>query len=287
MSEQQQQAPAPQASGDEFSNLSKVVQDGPADIGLLEEILEQPILESPGIYTTAMRVDRKRDVNDVLRRLLEEANLAGEDFYYGWGVGKDAIEGPSQELAHALARCWGNCVVEPLPMSETPDAWVFTARFVDLETGFTIARQFRQSKKWTVHGKMDAERKDDIRFQIGQSKAARNVVLKALPSWIVTQALTKAKEGVRKKIESLIASRGLVFAIDAACAALAKAGVTEDRLLAKLGVAARGGLNVDHLVTLKGDLAAILAGRERAETIFPAPVVEMPLRKSDSKPDAK
>ena len=212
-------------------------------------------------YATAIAVQKPRRLSDVQRRLLEEADLAGEEFYYGWGAGKDRIEGASVKLALAAARCWGNCAVELQPVQETPDAWIFTAAFVDLETGFTLSRQFRQSKKWQVYGKHDEARKEDIRFQIGQSKAIRNVVLNAVSASLTTKAREQAKAGVRQKIEQYVTKNGMPAAIDMVCRALLKHGVSEERILAKMQVAAKTALDIDHLVILRGDLAAIDNGQ--------------------------
>jgi hypothetical protein len=220
-------------------------------------------------YATAVAVQRPRAMPHILRALKEEARLAGEDFYYGWAAGKDRVEGPSVALALAAARCWGNCAVEPLPVQDLGDSWVFTAAFVDLETGFTLSRQFRQSKRSTVAGKLDGERKDDIRFQVGQSKAIRNVILNSLPPSLVKAALEEAKRGVRMHIEQLVSSKGLPGAVDLALKALARCGVKEEAVLGKCGVADRKALTVDHLVLLKGDLTAIEGGQERPEVLFP------------------
>jgi hypothetical protein len=227
-------------------------------------------------YCTAIAVQKPRQIAQVERRLLQEAQLAGETFYYGWGAGKDRIEGPSIELAMAAARCWGNCAIEALPVQDAGDAWILGAAFVDLETGCTISRQFRQSKQWTVYGRMDEERKSDIRFQIGQSKAQRNVVVRALPQWLIDKALDEAKAGVRAKLEQFIkqqgkgdATVGLAAAYDLVKHALAKHGVSEERILKKCGVADRRGVDVDKLVVLRGDLYALDHGQDTAETIFP------------------
>lgn len=231
---------------------------------------QQGMMQVRGSYATAVSVQNPRGLNRVTRNLEQESALAGASFYYGWSVGRDRIEGPSIGLAMAAARCWGNCAIEQLPMQETADSWVFTAIFVDLETGFTLSRQFRQSKRWNVAGKHDAERKDDIRFQIGQSKAARNVILKALPEWLIDKAMDAAKAGVREKIESFIKEKGFPAAVDALVKALAKVGVTDAAIVDKFGIATVDGLDVDHLVILKGDLLAIQNGQERAEALFPA-----------------
>jgi hypothetical protein len=225
-------------------------------------------------FCTAVSVQKARDIGSVKRKLLDEARLMGEDAYYGWGAGKSAIEGPSIDLAVAAARCWGNCATDMLPVQDLADCWIFTAAFIDLETGYTRTRQFRQAKKHVVAGKMDDERKDDIRFQIGQSKAERNVILKALPSWLINAALEAAKAGVRQELENLTRKHGIVHVADRLVTALMKCGVKEPAILAKCAVADRKGLTVDHLVILRGDLSAIQNGQERADVLFPA--VEAP-----------
>jgi hypothetical protein len=220
-------------------------------------------------YTTAIKVQQPRQLTEVTKRLLAEANMAGECFYYGWGAGKERIEGASIGLAMAAARCFGNAAVDVLPVQETDDAWITTAVFVDLETGFTLSRQFRQSKKSVVHGKHDAERKDDIRFQIGQSKAARNVVLNALPKWLIDRAVEEAKAGTRARIEKYVADKGIAAAVDMVFKGLAKHGVLEPFVLEKCGVAKREAVEIDHLVMLRGDLYALDNGQDHAASLFP------------------
>ncbi len=228
-------------------------------------------------HTTAVAVQRPRKLATVNHRLEEEAMLSGERFYYGWGAGKDKIEGPSIKLANAAARCWGNCAVELLPIQDLPDAWVFTAIFIDLETGFTTPRQFRQSKKHKVYGKHDEARKDDIRFQIGQSKAIRNVILNALPAGLIDNAMEAAKSGVRNKIEKFIADedkrggsgKGIVAAQDTILRELAKHGVKEADVFRKLEISERKAITVDRIVILRGDLAALNDGEVRADELFP------------------
>lgn len=220
-------------------------------------------------YTTAMRVQQPRDLPTKVRQLEAEAKLAGEEFYYGWGAGKDRIVGPSIGLAMAAARVWGNCVVDAGPVQDLPDAWVLTYAFIDLETGFTVSRQFRQSKHWNVYGKFDQMRKEDIRFQIGQSKAVRNVIINALPKWLVRAAMQAAQQGVRARIEEYIAKKGLPAAVDLALTSLAKHGVTEEAVLDKLAIADRKAITVDHVVLLRGDLYALEEGQDRATELYP------------------
>ena len=220
-------------------------------------------------YTTSMMVQRPRELVRVEALAMQEAALLGADAFYGWGAGKDSVEGPAVGLAMGLARCWGNCAVDMGEVQETPDAWIFTAKFVDLETGYTLTRQFRQAKDWPVYGKFNEERKDDIRFQIGQSKAVRNVILNAVPKWLVNRALDKAKGGVREKVEELIAQKGLDVVQASYMQALAKLGADERRVLMAMGRATVAALSVEAMVILSGGVAAIMYGAETVEGVFP------------------
>jgi len=231
----------------------------------------EPVQRMQTRYATAVSVQKARQLSDVERRIMDEARIAGDAFYYGWGKGKDRIEGASQELAFSLARCWGNCAVELEDVQDTDSAWVFTCTFVDLETGFTLSRQFRQSKHWTIYGKHDRERKDDIRFQIGQSKAARNVILKALPQWLIDKAMTAAKEGVGEKLDVYIKQNGIAAAIELVVEARKKHGIGEQAIAAKFNVAAIGALEREHLIVLRGDIKALHKGESTAAELFGEP----------------
>lgn len=241
--------------------------------------IDQTLQRVGGGYATAVSVQRPRSIAVVKRRLDEEAMLAGERFYYGWGVGKDLIEGPSVKLAMAAARCWGNCAVDMQPVQDLGDSWVFTSVFIDLETGYTLMRQFRMGKNYPVHGKHDPHRKDDIRFQIGQSKAARNVILNAIPQGLIDAAMDAAKSQVREKINAWIkqldeknggAGKGLPVAVDIVIKALVKAGATEERILAKLEIVDRKAIDVERLVILRGNLSALDDGEATHEELFPS-----------------
>jgi hypothetical protein len=63
-------------------------------------------------FVTAMQVQKPRDKQDVLRRVLEEAELLGDQFFYNWTVkgkgGNSIVEGMSIEGAMAIAREYGN-----------------------------------------------------------------------------------------------------------------------------------------------------------------------------------
>ncbi len=158
---------------------------------------------------TAQRVAFKRNMPDILREAKVLATAAAQKFYYsmpfkerGKDGGKDRtvhVEGPSIDCAMAALLIYGNCRVENFPARETTTHWTFMAQFVDYEKGVTVVRAFNQRKSQTT-GIRDVERNLDIVFQIGQSKAIRNVIVSAL-KWLTDEMFDAAKSGVLRRIE--------------------------------------------------------------------------------------
>lgn len=151
---------------------------------------------------TAQAVARRRDIADFLNRMKVLASMAGDEYRYQYPVREKSgatkiIEGGSIKMANDLVREYGNCLVD-VRVQDQGGEWVIYARFVDYETGFALTRPFRQRKS-QQSVKTDAERQLDIAFQIGTSKAIRNVVLNALQTYadIVYDA---AKENLVEKI---------------------------------------------------------------------------------------
>ena len=125
-----------------------------------------------------------RDEARVMTKLKVNAAMAGDDWFYRFpvkkgGGGQDYIEGPSIKLANDIARVFGNCAIEVREI-DVGDAWTFYARFTDIETGFSMERAFRQRKSQSSMKTRDYERQQDIAYQIGQSKAIRNVIVNSL-----------------------------------------------------------------------------------------------------------
>lgn len=156
-------------------------------------------------YTTAVSVQKPRDLDRVVNTVMQEAQYAGDNWYYSWTVkgksGRGMVEGGSIGLGYALARLWGNCVVD-VDHEQKNGFDVFTARFVDLETGYTTTRIFR-AKHNPLGGNYDAARKDDMTFQASQSKAIRNVILAGVPRWLVDAAVQEAKKATVNLIDRI------------------------------------------------------------------------------------
>ena len=154
---------------------------------------------------TAQRVAVKRDKSEILREARELAVAAGQSYFYRIPFKNrdkgttDYVEGPSISCAMGAVSVYGNCRVEAFPAQETATHWTFVARFVDFEKGVTIMRSFQQ-RRGQSSGMKDQGRQEDIVFQIGQSKAMRNVVVAALP-WLTQEMFASAKQGLLQRIE--------------------------------------------------------------------------------------
>ncbi|MBT8430104.1 MAG: hypothetical protein KJN79_09360 [Gammaproteobacteria bacterium] len=174
----------------------------PAGQAMLEQgaTIQQQRLDN---YMTAVSVQQPRDKRRVIREVEFEAELLGEKAYYSWTAkgkqGRALIEGPTIDLAMVLLREWGNCASRADLVAETSSHYLFDGIFLDLERGVTVVRQFRQVKERQM-GRMDADRAEDIVFQVGQSKAIRNAVLEGVPQWLIDKAITKAKTAAAKQL---------------------------------------------------------------------------------------
>lgn len=138
----------------------------------------------------------------IFQKLKAIAAAAGDDFFYRFPVrNKDGttkwIEGASIKCANAVARTYGNNATR-IRSQDNGDHWIFTAQFYDFETGYVLERQFQQRKSQKTM-KTDPDRQLDIVFQIGQSKAIRNVINNALCEF-TDYAFAEAQQGVVAKV---------------------------------------------------------------------------------------
>lgn len=225
-------------------------------------------------YQTAVSVQKPRDLQEVRSKCLIEASLAGESCFYGWGNGKDRVEGPSIVCAMIAARNFCNLAVVTRDPIETATSYILNTDVIDVETGFTYNRPFRQSKKWTVYGKMDEVRKEDVRFQIGVSKSQRNAILRVMPGWLIDSMIEKAKEGVREKIEEYIRKNSIEGARKRVLDGLARFGVSLERIEDKYEKKYNA-WDIEVLVLLAGDLRALTDKIDSPDVVFPLPEVKV------------
>lgn len=230
-----------------------------------------------------------RDLEQFEKNVLWEAKRLGDRAYYQWEQGGKPIVGGSVGLAMLMIRQFGKCTVIPEVVAEDSLRVTFKATFVDFETGAFIARLFRQRKSAEIGEKFkrnadQAARAEDIVFQIGQSKAIRNVGLAAMPAWLVDEAIKAAQDTELQTIEKM----GLVKARDALLVVFAKNGISTERVEAQRGKAASE-FTARDLIELKGALSAIRDGQADPRGLFPEPGDPKPVtdEPAHETPDAK
>jgi len=215
---------------------------------------------------TAQRCAVKRELPRILSAIDQAAAVANDDFYYRWETKnrdgtRGEVIGASIKCAMAIANIWGNCMVEAFPAQETMTHWTFIARFIDYETGVTITRSYQQRKSQRAGGKMGDDRAQDMAFQIGQSKAMRNVVVGALGTFTdraVESAKASAFAWISKNIDR---ARAVVLEraqkVGAPIAVMERfVARTKDKWLAQ------------DILLLGGKLQSILDGMDDIDTAF-------------------
>lgn len=163
----------------------------------------QMLIVTQGREVTARKVAVPRSLARIRQELAVYCAAFGDTYVYSWDVKnrregtRQTIEGGTIKLANDLVQLYGNCATD-CDVTEASTHWTFKAFFIDYERGTTTARLFQQRKGQDIGSKYDAERARDMVFQIGQSKAQRNVVLNALSS-LANYAIEQAKKNLLDK----------------------------------------------------------------------------------------
>ncbi len=207
-----------------------------------------------------------RNDQKIMQQLASMAAFAGDDWFYRFPVkkkdgGQDWIEGPSIKLANNVARIFGNNVNEVREI-DVGDAWIFYARFTDIETGFSMERAYRQRKSQTSMRTRDADRQLDIAYQIGQSKAIRNCIVNSLQVY-ADYAFEQALSSLVTKIGSdLQAWR------ERTVKGIAKVPVDLVRVERTIGRSSRDWL-APHVAQVIAMLKSIADGMASVDDVFP------------------
>ena len=225
---------------------------------------------------TAQRVAIKRNLPAVLQEAKALATAAGQRFYYSIPFSKkikgengekdrwvkEYVEGIGINGAMAALNTYGNCRVEAFVAHETATSYQFMARFTDLEKGVTVTRAFQQRKNMNT-GMKDAARQEDIIFQIGQSKAIRNVIDAGL-GWLCDEMFAAAKAGIVERV-----GKNLQMYRDKVLDRLDELGISLDRVEPVVGRSAGNWLAPD-VAKLIAQVQAIQEGLAAPDDLFPA-----------------
>ncbi len=249
----------------------------------------QTALQVKTAYTTAVRVQEPRDIKKMRDNVLLEAQLAGKGFYFRWVVqskdGPKIVQGPSIDMAMCLFRHYGNCAYD-IAVDEGPTHYYFTATVIDLESGITCPRMFRQRKKHNIGGKMNRDRAADMIFQIGQSKAIRNAIVKSMPGWLIDRAMEVARAAEIASINPEKLAEARVSIVEHFGG---EYSVSVERLEAYLGKPIEQ-ITAEDVADLRSVATTIKEGQIQAWEVFPEilgkePAKEPPPKKEATQPE--
>lgn len=228
------------------------------------------LLQMKTRFQTLVGIQRHRKEEMIKEKLPAEAASLAESFFYSWSQQGGLIEGIGYHGAMCLARLWGNCTADIVDYSYDPvkRETVLYASFIDFETNFNITRPYKMNDQFPIYGKHNEFRKDDMRLQIGASKALRNVILAGIPVWVQELGLKSAKQGIRKQIDAYIEKNGIAKAIEMLVSSLAKKGVNEDAIKEKFNVNKLSDLVVKDLINMRADISSIENGNANVEELY-------------------
>lgn len=243
----------------------------PADISLAVGLTTAEIDQQ---IATAHKWPRsiKRVSDNILQLATLDEETAEECMYSVPRDGK-TIEGPSARFAEIIFSQWGNCRVVGRTVRDEHDSVVAQAVFHDLEANAALATEVerrvvnKKGKRYSVDGVMNTK-------NAAISIARRNVILAGVPKAVWRKAYNAARQVVMGDLQTLANRRG------AALTAFQRFGVIPAQIYAVLNVPGEEDITLDHLVTLRGMLAALKNEEATVEQIFPKQE-----REKDSDPD--
>lgn len=135
-----------------------------------------------------------------------ERPAMAEDAAYDFPRGGKSVIGPSVRLARECARCWGNCRYGTRIVSIDDEFVHIKGYALDLETNSYVeseakfAKKIQRKNKQTGVTQWIEPDERDLRELINKhgAIALRNALLQILPSDVVEDALSKAKDTCRK-----------------------------------------------------------------------------------------
>lgn len=177
---------------------------GPKSAGALVPMrAPEPTMSITGEVITAQKVHIKRDMAEVMAHIKILAAAAGQRWFYRIPFKNrkkgttEYVEGLTIKGANAVFRAYGNVLLR-LGVQDLRTHWAIEAVVVDLERGTNYGRPYLQRKGQDT-GMSDFDRAGDMIFQIGVSKATRNVIVNALED-LCAFAFDEARSGLQNRV---------------------------------------------------------------------------------------
>jgi hypothetical protein len=244
-------------------------------------LADEEVLETSGPSALALVADAEvdmqvatarrypRSVTTFMRRATEMATLTPEiaaSCIYALPRKEDGrtknIEGPSARFAEICASSWGNLRAEGKVLGH--DEKFVTARGTawDVESNVAIAYEVKR-RITNSRGNVYSDDMIGVTGNAGASIALRNAILKVIPTTFWKPIYNSCRKVIAGDQKTFASRR------DGMLHEFAVMGVTEERLLASLGLKGKADITGDHMVQLAGFLTALKDGDTTIEEAFP------------------
>jgi len=229
--------------------------------------------------TTQMTIARATPRNEerVLKKCLAELalypDMAAEAVYVK-PVGKDRngvmqyVEGLSIRAAESLATRWGNCAYGAEPIADDGEIFTLGVVFLDYESNVRASRLLRISRKFKRRtGQISTYSEDRFNSTVipaAQSKALREVILRALPSGLTKAYLKKAQELMNKQFTPEQQKHYQKKLVES----FAQVKVSEEQIGEILGKPLNMGITENELTKLRGIYNALKDGETTIDQLI-------------------
>jgi hypothetical protein len=232
----------------------------------------------------------KRFVNECLDLACLSEEVASECYFVLPRGGKN-IEGPAVRLAEIVQYAWGNSQSGSQVIDEGEEFVTAQGVFYDLERNNRVTAVVKR-RILDSHGRRYNIDMIGVTGQAACSVARRNAIFQGVPKALWNPIYLAARKLAAGDIKSLVTNR------TEALNYLARRGVTQETVIAALGVGGIEDIGLDELATIRGMITAIKDEGVSIETAFapkePAaslgkPKTETPKAKTSAKatdPDA-
>lgn len=230
--------------------------------------------------TTAKQYPRDvtKFMNGAIQMIATSPDIAA-DCNYSLTKGGKIISGPSIRLAEIIMSSWGNLRTGARVLGHDGKYVTVQAVCHDLESNNKIDIEVRR-RITDKHGKTYSEDMIQVTGQAAISIAIRNALFKVIPTAFVrslSETAKKAAVGKKEQFSDRLTKAFEHFGFNF--------GISEERILEKLGVKDKRKLNNEHLSTLLSIATAIRDGETSIENEFPKPMIE-PQGFDDTEPAA-
>lgn len=219
---------------------------------------------------TARRFPRPRDV-ELQNKIMDRSTLTEDtanECMYSLPRGNKPIEGPSARFAEIVQQVWGNNRVSgEISHIDRENGRIFAEGiYLDLETNsatrIVISRRIASKDKNTGKDRLFSEDMIQVTDTAVLSIATRNAILKGVPKAVWRAGYEAVRKVVMGDLKTLSQRRA------AAITEFQRFGITAGQLFGILEVKDVNDITLDHLLTLRGTLAALKNGETTVEEIL-------------------